>query len=281
MDKQYIKRYYDNQAKEYADVYKDNYEGYPANQIRLELIVKHLKEKNIKTVLDCGCGTCGPMIRLLNEGFDVKGFDFSEEMVNQGKEELKKSDYDPELVFLGDIEDPFQVFGSFDSAIALGVFPHLSNAQKALSNIEKRLNPKGSVFIEFRNGLFSLFSFNKYTYEFLFNKLMDISPLPEEARREITNYFYGRLEMDEWKPNEYGNTGANFHNPLTIGPWLFNPCGFTIEKIHFYHYHGLPPMFEKKYPKEFRELSLKMEDPDDWRGYFMASAFVVEARKDD
>lgn len=281
MDKQYIKRYYDKQAKEYGDIYKDNFEGYPANQIRLELIIKRLKEKNAKTVLDCGCGTCGPMIRLLDEGFDVKGFDFSEEMVNQGKEELKKSDYDPELIFLADIEDSFQVFGSFDSAIALGIFPHLSNGQKALSNLGRKLNLQSSVFIEFRNALFSLFSFNKYTYEFLFNKLMDISPLSEEARREITNYFYGRLEMDERNPNEYGNTGAKFNNPLTIGPWLFNPCGFTVEKIHFYHYHSLPPMFEKKYPREFRDLSLKMEDPDDWRGHFMASAFVVEARKDD
>ena len=59
---------------------------------------------------------------------------------------------------------------------------------------------------------------------------------------------------------------------------IFNPVGFHVDRIHFYHYHALPPIFEKKNPELFRELSLKMEKPDDWRGYFMASAFVVEAK---
>ena len=52
-----------------------------------------------------------------------------------------------------------------------------------------------------------------------------------------------------------------------------------VEKIHFYHYHSMPPIFEKKYPKIFRKTSMKLEKPDNWKGYFLSSAFVVEASK--
>jgi hypothetical protein len=52
-----------------------------------------------------------------------------------------------------------------------------------------------------------------------------------------------------------------------------------VDKIHFYHYHSLPPVFEKKYPKFFRKSSQMLEKPDSWKGYFLSSAFVVEASK--
>jgi len=51
-----------------------------------------------------------------------------------------------------------------------------------------------------------------------------------------------------------------------------------LSDIHFYHYHALPPIFQSKHPQLFRELSLKLENPSDWKGYLMASAYVVEAK---
>ena len=32
-------------------------------------------------------------------------------------------------------------------------------------------------------------------------------------------------------------------------------------------------------PELFRQASLAMEDPEDWRGHFMASAFLVVGRR--
>jgi len=72
---------------------------------------------------------------------------------------------------------------------------------------------------------------------------------------------------------------AKFRNPLSIENELFEPCNFSLVDIHFYHYHALPPIFENKYPKLFRDMSLKMEKPNDWKGYLMASAYVIEAKK--
>ena len=75
----------------------------------------------------------------------------------------------------------------------------------------------------------------------------------------------------------YDDILARFRNPLTIEQDLFSKNGLAVKNIHFYHYHALPPVFSEKHPKFFREKSMDLEKPGDWRGNFMASAFVVEA----
>jgi hypothetical protein len=55
----------------------------------------------------------------------------------------------------------------------------------------------------------------------------------------------------------------------------FAAAGFRDVRIFFYHYHCLPPLCESLAPELFRQHSLAMENTEDWRGYFMASAFVM------
>ena len=283
--KQKAKEYYGQGAEAYIKQYQEGYEEYPANRIRLDFIIERLKKNNVKTVLDVGCGTCGPMIRLLQEGFTVKGFDFSKEMIDEGKKELAKSDYDPELITLVDLENEAALPGeTFDSIIALGVFPHIVNEEKALSNMAKLLRPSGLVFIEFRNSLFAAYTLNKYSLEFFLNDVIDLNSLPRDMREPVAHFYSERMKVDApiKKENDkvaYADILTKFRNPLSIGSELFNPCGFSVADIHFYHYHALPPIFQQTYPKEFRELSLKMEKTSDWRGYLMASAYVIEAKK--
>jgi hypothetical protein len=45
--------------------------------------------------------------------------------------------------------------------------------------------------------------------------------------------------------------------------------------VLFYHYHCLPPLMEPAAPTLFRARSVAMEKPEDWRGHFMASAFIL------
>ena len=82
--KDYVEKYYDQEALDYIHMYEEGYLEYPANAVRLEMVTKKLLENNVKSVLDAGCGTCGPMIRFLKDGMKSKGFDFSSEMVNSG-----------------------------------------------------------------------------------------------------------------------------------------------------------------------------------------------------
>ncbi|MEM3062084.1 MAG: class I SAM-dependent methyltransferase [Nitrososphaerota archaeon] len=136
--KEKSKEYYDQVAQTYKQMYEENYDKYPANLIRLKLLIKKLKETNTKTILDVGCGTCIPMIRLLREGFDVRGCDFSAKMIKIGKNELIKEQFDPNLISQADIEDDASLpNGKFDSILALGVFPHLVDESKALQNLKK------------------------------------------------------------------------------------------------------------------------------------------------
>ena len=284
--KELVKTYYDQNASDYIQMYSKDYdELYPANAIRLEIMVKKLLECNTKSVFDAGCGTCGPMIRFMNEGIKCRGFDFSGEMVVHGQKELKKAGYKPDLIKVGDITNQKDFPDEkFDAVTAFGVFPHVENEKTALANLKYILNKNGKVFIEFRNDLFSLFTLNKYSLEFFISQLINQNSLPSNISGEVKQFFEDvfnsnkKIKKQEGKIH-YTSILAKFKNPLTISKELFEPMGFHVDQLLFYHYHALPPIFDDKFPKEFREISLKMEDPYDWRGYFMASAFVVEATK--
>jgi len=283
--KDYVSKYYEQEAHDYIHMYEKGDLEYPANAIRLEIVTKKLIENKFKSVLDAGCGTCGPMIRFLREGLECHGFDFSPKMVSRGKEELEKAGYDSNLIFVADLEEEKNLPNrKFDAAIALGVFPHISDEKKALLNLKKLLNSNGKVYIEFRNDLFATFTLNKYSVDFFLNRVLDLSVLPENLKQEVTDFYFGLLKADKKIRKEegkihYTDIFAKFKNPLTITEEIFKPCGFTVDDILFYHYHALPPFFQNRDPKLFRELSLKMENPHDWRGYLLASAFVIEATK--
>jgi len=285
--KQKARDYYSQEAGDYIRMYTKRWDKYPANLIRIKFIIDRLKKNKVKTILDAGCGTCGPMIKLLKEGFDVRGFDFSKDMVKEGKEELKRAGFDPGLISFADLENTSALpKEKFDAIIALGVFPHILNEKKALSNMRRMLNPGGLVLIEFRNDLFSAFTLNKYSLEFFLNRLIDLKSLPKKIQNEAVNFYSKTLKVDKPVKRKDGRIAytdilAKFKNPLSIKKELFDPCGFSYVDFHFYHYHALPPVFEKKYPAEFRKLSLKMEKTNDWRGYIMASAYVVEAKRKD
>lgn len=285
--KKHVEEYYDQEAADYIHMYEKNYIPYPANFIRLELISQRISETKAKSVLDAGCGTCGPLIHFLKKGLLCKGFDFSQSMVEHGKKELEKAGYDPNLIAVGDLETDSKISDeSFDAVIALGVFPHIPDEKKALENMKNALSPNGKVYIEFRNSLFATYTLNKYSVDFFLNDVIDTDSLPTNVKQDIENFYLEKLDANkEIKKIEgklhYTEILAKFKNPLTIAKELFEPCGFHVDSILFYHYHALPPVFQDKYPELFKELSFKLEDPYDWRGNLMASAFVVEASKID
>lgn len=271
------------ETKDYVKMYEKGYSKYPANLIRLNIILKRLRKFKINSILDVGCGSCGPMKKLLQEGYKVQGIDFSEKMIEEGGKVLEKSGFSSKLISIGDLEkDSSLPNKKFDSVIALGVFPHILNEKKALSNIRKRLKKGGKAFIEFRNDLFAVYTLNQYSVDFFLNRVVLKKILPKKILRELEEFYSIRFRTHKQIRKDYGKISydevlAKFHNPLNIGSELFFPNKFSIDNIHFYHYHALPPIFQSRYPKLFNELSLKLEKPNDWRGYLMASAFVVEA----
>jgi SAM-dependent methyltransferase len=285
--KEKIIAYYNQEAKDYINQYKKpamEQEVYPANAIRLEIILKLLHEHNCKSVLDVGCGSGGPLIRFLQEGYDACGFDFSEEMVSTCKKQLQNEGFDSAKAFHGDIEIKESLpQKKFDGIVATGVFPHNIDDHAAYDNLNAHLKRNGVALIEYRNILMSLFSLNRYSEPFFWHDLIDGDKLTHNLCEETRKYLANKFDTDiksVGKPRtiEYANILARFHNPLTLAKEIA-AYGFKLLRVHYYHYHCTLPHLEKDFRTEFWESSIKMENPQDWRGMFLCSAFVAEIKK--
>ena len=75
------------------------------------------------------------------------------------------------------------------------------------------------------------------------------------------------------------NVFSSTHNPITIEKTILKKIGLKCNGIYFYHFHVLPPLFEKYNKNLYRKLSYKNEKPENWKGYFLASAFVLDCEK--
>ena len=170
----------------------------------------------------------------------------------------------------------------------MGVMPHVVNDDMVLRNMAAMVRPGGSVFIEFRNTLFSLFSFNRYTLEFVLDDLLrDVgAEVKDLVRKDLSARL--RVDMPPVRSTVAGQGApgydailSRFHNPFEVVQ-LFERVGFRDVKHRFYHYHPAMPYLAGSAPVAFREEALRLEhEPSNWRGFFLCSAFVIEAVKGD
>ena len=295
-DKNSVIEHYDASANTSHELYDDQNildtsVSYPANYFRLQLLLKSFKSKKIKNVLEVGVGEGTPLSALGNAGMDVWGFDISPEMVKKSKENISKNNMNPEQIFLGDIQDSTtysEILSDmkFDGLIAMGVMPHVKNDNDVLENMTSLVKSGGSVFIEFRNQLFSLFTSNRNTLDFILNDLL--SETGAEIKSLVQKELETRLRMDmppirteleNSKAPGYDAILSKFHNPFEIIE-QFKKLGFKDINILWYHFHPAMPYLEKINPELFRKEAISLEsDPTNWRGYFLCSAFVIEAIK--
>ncbi len=292
-----VRAHYDAIADEYRNQYdsrrlKNPVAPYPANQFRLKLLLDSFKRNKIKSVCEVGFGEGTPLIELSRLGMDVYGFDLAPKMVNRGKERFVAQGLDSSRVFLGDIQDKssyaksLSKLSKFDGIVAMGVMPHVVDDVRALKNMKDMVRPGGRVFIEFRNSLFSLFTQNRYTADFILNDLLkDVSP---RMKTIIEKDLGKRMRMDQpivrsrvsgTNMPGYDAILSKFHNPFEVTE-LFKKVGFRNIKLLWYHYHAAMPYLQADDPKLFFEESKKLEfEKSGWKGYFLCSAFVVEAEK--
>ena len=294
VDNEKVKSHYSVTSR----VYRDHYDPanlrasrqYPAEYFRLRNLLKRLRETGAKRVLDAGCGEGTPLVRVAELGCEVRGFDFTPEMIEDAKANFSANGLDPDSVVVADIED-YASFGSlgagalYDAAVCFGVMPHVSDVSRALANLRKSLKAGGRAYIEFRNALFDLLTMNRLTHDFIIGDLLE--GVPEKIRTATSEDLSARLAMDKppqrttevgGKPG-YDVIRAKRHNPLTL-PQVFAAAGFGTTIFHWYHFHPTLPMLEgNSVPTDaFREAAFAMEEnPSDWRGHFLCSAFVVEA----
>jgi 2-polyprenyl-3-methyl-5-hydroxy-6-metoxy-1,4-benzoquinol methylase len=293
-----IVAHYDTVAADYHLQYRrqqlDSGGEYPANYFRLQILVNRLSSLGAQRVYEVGVGEGTPLLTLARMGIEVAGCDISEAMVEQAKARVAQAGLPPSTISWGDIQDSVTFAhqlsdGPFDAVIAAGVLPHVANDSLFLQNLSMLLRPGGTALVEFRNKLFSLFSFNRKTKDFIVEDLLSgVDPAVTQA---VADDLEHRLAMDQ--PQIRATVGgedsasglapgydailSKFHNPFELID-VFQRNGFVDARIHWYHYHPAPPMLEPALDGAFRRAAFALEhDPSDWRGYFLCSAGVVEA----
>lgn len=291
-----VSSHYDAAAARYHEQYErenlyDHSRPYPANYFRLQLLLNSFITKGIKRVIEVGVGEGTPLATLGKADIDVWGFDISHEMVKKSKQTMQENGMNPDHIFWGDIQDPITYIhalkdGLFDGLMAMGVMPHVENDDIVLKNMSTLIRPGGSVFIEFRNNLFSLFTFNRYTADFIINDLL--RDVTSDVKAHVAKDLETKLRMDVPPKRDkiqdsdapgYDAILSKFHNPFEVLE-LFKKHDFEDVRLLWYHYHPAMPYLEEKMPESFRKEAIRLEhEPSNWRGFFLCSAFVVEAVK--
>lgn len=253
---------------------------YPANVKRLEIFCNLLKKHKPKKIIDAGCGTGMPLIKIKKLGYNIFGYDKAKNMVLESHKNLKKNKLPFNLVFNDDFENPKNIKdNSLDCILGMGAFYYSKNFKKTILNQKSKLKKNGRLIFSLRNKLFDVSTLNDYTIKFL-NDLYQINSLKKSWKLKYQKLTEGFSKRKKHKLKNIDEEGvlSTVHNPLTITNEMLE-LGLRCEGIYFYHFHAFPPVFENFDKIYYRKISWKMEDPSDWKGFLLASGFVVDCKK--
>jgi SAM-dependent methyltransferase len=295
-----IKRCYSTWGESYYHDFYTNAAAYPP--VQRDIIKSLLRDAKVKNVLEAGCGPASLLRDFIDLGVDLYGFDLTPEMLAEGKKVFLKQGLNPDNLWQGSVLNPgsfIQPHGekkTFDAAICIGVLPHIPEDcdVPVIQNLRDSVAPGGLVVIEARNQFFSLFTLNRYSHNFFVNDLIRLDELRnkagdqvdvlDNAMTELASHFSVNIPpIQKGKAGEpgYDEVLSRTHNPLLLKE-QFESTGFHDVKLLFYHYHCIPPMFSSGISNLFIRESIAMEkNPSDWRGMFMASAFLIAGKKND
>lgn len=284
----------------WGESYYDDYYGpnaaYPP--VHRDLIVSLVEAHGARRIIDAGCGPASILRHIVKPDRELYGFDLTPEMIDQARRVMQPQGVAGERLWLGSVlaasayHPPSGAVAPYDAALCVGVLPHLPEAadETLITRLHDAVRPGGLVVVEARNELFSLFTMNRYSDAFFGQRLISREALRADAGDEaekldaalagLTGMF--RTDLPPVRKGHKDEPGydevlSRLHNPIVLAR-QFEAGGFAQVRTLFYHYHCLPPMIGSQVPKLFLKNSLAMEkNPEDWRGYFMASAFIIAA----
>ena len=291
-----VRSCYSTWGHSYYDEYYGS--GAPYPPVHADLLRRLLASADARTVLDAGCGPAS-FLRDLPDDVQGYGFDLTPEMVDAGREILEAQGVPGSRLWVGSVVDA-QAFrhpsghpDRFDAAVCVGVLPHVPAEADAavITNLRDAVAPGGLVAIEARNELFALFTLNRYSRDLFLERLIPTDRLRAAAGddddvdavlEQVERMFRTDLPpVRKGKADEpgYDEVLSRTHNPFELRAAV-EAAGLVDVRVLFYHFHAAPPLATDAARTATRGASLEMEeDPEDWRGYFMASAFVVVGRR--
>ena len=289
-----VASHYDGSASTYSDQYNEDKiwtnEEYPANFFRLKLVRRILADAGVTSLYEHGVGDATPLVTIAGDGIRVAGNDVSPEMVKFARANMTEHGLDPESINLLDVQSHDAIdaerkrAGSFEAVMALGVIPHVEDDRWFVDSMNKFLEPGGRLLLQFRNSMFSMFTFNRLTKEFVMDELLP--DVPESIREIVSADLDQRLAVDK-PPKRTRPTGdgydeilSKFHNPFELSE-IVKSFGYKELQFHWYNYHPAYPMLAGSIdPKVYRQAQMDLEGDTSWRGMFLCSAGLIEAAKE-
>ena len=289
-----VASHYDGSASTYSDQYNEEKiwtnEEYPANFFRLKLVRRILADAGVTSLYEHGVGDATPLVTIAGDGIRVAGNDVSPEMVKFARANMTEHGLDPEAINLLDVQSHDAIdaerkrAGSFEAVMALGVIPHVEDDRWFVDSMDKFLEPGGRLLLQFRNSMFSMFTFNRLTKEFVMDELLP--DVPESIREIVSADLDQRLAVDK-PPKRTRPTGdgydeilSKFHNPFELSE-IVKSFGYKDLQFHWYNYHPAYPMLAGSIdPKVYRQAQMDLEGDTSWRGMFLCSAGLIEAVKE-
>ncbi len=289
-----VSSHYDGSASSYFEQFDPERiwtnEEYPANYFRLQLVQRLLADAGVTSVYELGVGDATPLSTIGSTGIRVAGHDISPEMVKFARANMEARGLDPARISLLDAQDAGAIAaerelrGEFDAVMALGVIPHVSDDSAFVGAMSTFLRPGGRLILQFRNSMFSMFTFNRMTKEFILDELLVNAP--EAIRAVVSADLDARLAVDKppvrTRPtgDGYDEILSRFHNPFELAQ-VVEQHGFSGVKYHWYNYHPAYPMLADQIDaRAYREAQVALEHEGTWRGMFLCSAGIIEAIKD-
>lgn len=251
--------------------------GYPANHFAWRIALESARRLDATSLVEVGVGSGNGVAHVLGAGLSFAGVDNDEASVAATRRALVNMGGDPADVILADAENAASLqrlpgAGTFDSLMALGIMPHAQDREGTIRNMAELVRPGGEMFVEFRNSLFSLVTFNRFTRDFIVDDLLaDVSTA---TRDRVGAFVADRVDTDR-PPLPSSGHEARYDNPFVVPEWLHG-LGFDEVSIHPFHFHAAMPMLESEDPPAFRDESLALEDDTSgWRGLFLCSVFLA------
>ncbi len=252
---------------------------YPANHFAFRHVFAALPDPAGLSLVEVGVGMGRAIPLFTGNGLTFAGFDRDATCVESSKKELLEAGQDPDRILHADLEDPQSYAalpgaGEFDVLIAMGVLPHVTSVRRGLLNAMTLVRPGGHLFIEFRNALFSLVTFNRYTEEFISERLLGNAST--EVGEAVTAQLQQRLNLEI--PSGAIHPEA-FHVPFEVAE-IAGELGLKDPRIIPFHFHAGMPAIEREVPQAYRLDSVALEDDaSGWKGLFLASAFLLHAQR--
>lgn len=255
--------------------------GYPANHFAWRVVKDAARRMSATSLVEIGVGSGNGVPHVLAEGMTFAGIDIDAGAVQATREVLEGLGADPDAVIEADIEDAGSLDalpgrGTFDLLVGLGILPHSHDEARALRHMASLVRPGGEIYVECRNSLFSLFTFNRYTRDLIVDDML--AEVSSGTRDLVAEFVTPRVDMQR-PPRPSSGHEATYHNPLSVLA-VFTELGFEDVQVHPFHYHAAMPALESEDPQRFRDESLALEaDTSGWKGLFLCSAFLVKAVK--